>query len=132
MKISQGWGSILTPYLVFTLVYFSFHVYSWIVSYLLDDSVAELPRNENKVDSGHVLHKAGLSALENGDEGRKVLCGRDTEKSFGRWEPQSSRGRVCLPEDHALRKGMTVSPAGLNSSFFWHLSYCLMISERKK
>ena len=132
MKISQGWGSILTPYLVFTLVYFSFHVYSWIVSYLLDDSVAELPRNENKVDSGHVLHKAGLSALENGDEGRKVLCGRDTEKSFGRWKPQSSRGRVCLPEDHALRKGMTVSPAGLNSSFFWHLSYCLITSERKK
>lgn len=67
MKISQAWGSILTPYLVFTLVDFSFHVYSWIISYLFDDSVAELLRNESKVDSGLVLHKAGLSALENGD-----------------------------------------------------------------
>ena len=94
-------------------------IHSWIISYLFDDSVAELLRNENKVDSGLVLHKAGLSALENGDSVRKVLCGRDAEKSFGRWQPQFSRGRVCLPEDHALRKGMTVSPAGLNSSLFF-------------
>lgn len=42
-------------------------IHSWIISYLFDDSVAELLRNESKVDSGLVLHKAGLSALENGD-----------------------------------------------------------------
>lgn len=118
MKISQAWGSVLTPCLVFTHVDFSFHVYSWIVSYRLDDSVAELPRNENKVDSGHVLHKAGLSALGNGMRVGKSCVEEMLKRVLGDGNLSPLEGRVCLPEDHALRKRMTVSPAGLNSSFF--------------
>lgn len=132
MKISQALGSVLTPYLVFTHIDFSFHVYSWIVSYLLDDSVAELPRNENKVDSGHVLHKAGLSALRNGDEGRKVLCGRDAEKSFGRWKPQSSRREGLSSWGPCSEEKNDCFSSRFKLIFLWHLSYCLMTSERKK
>lgn len=115
-KIFQIWGSILNPYLFFACAKFSFHVCSWNVSYLSDHSVSKLSlcgkECEDKVGFGHILGKAGQSALVNGAEGKKALCGGDTGKTstLGDRNLRSLKTRVWFSG--------TVSPAGLNSAFF--------------
>lgn len=94
---------------------------------LLDDSVAKLPlcakEYEDKAGFGHVLGKAGQSALGNKDEGKKVLCEGNNEGNRELWEIATS----------VLWKG----GSGFLKTILWepkdHFSSdCLMTSENKK
>lgn len=92
-KFFQAWGSVLNHYLVFTCVNLSFHVCSWKVSYLADNSVATLPpcakEYEDKVSFGDGIGKAGQSGL-----GIGVRVGRSVWKRHWRgtklWEITTS------------------------------------------
>lgn len=122
-KLFQAWGSVLNSYLVFTCANLSFHVCSWKVSYLADNSVAKLPlcakECEDKVSFGHGVGKAGQSGLGFGVRvGRSVWKKHWREnRALGDCNLSPLRGKVWFPGDHSLRNWMTVSPADLNCFF---------------
>lgn len=62
--------------------------------------------------------RQGFLLLEIGMRVGKSCVEEMLKRVLGDGNLSPLEGRVCLPEDHALRKRMTVSPAGLNSSFY--------------